>query len=227
MLSYSEAIITFAAWIPIILATTYYTLGENGLITFAPIWVLSLIYPFMKRLIPFPQVVLGAIIGAAVFPGWSAITGSLDGLDKAVPLFAATFSWVVYFDVFYAVQDREDDAKIGVKSLAVLLGNKTWIFLGVLGLLQVAFFAVTAVKANMSWIFWIFGLGVWAANLPWHVFSLDMANRKSGGKIFKANIVLGLYMTGIALVELLVTRVYLRTLLHVVSRGARSGGVIS
>ncbi|KAL8663149.1 MAG: hypothetical protein Q9202_004081 [Teloschistes flavicans] len=222
MLSYSEAILTFLAWIPIVLATTYYTLGENGLITFAPVWLLSLIYPFMKRLIPYPQLVLGAIIGAAVFPGWSAITGSLDGMDRAVPLFAATFSWVVYFDVFYAMQDREDDAKIGVKSLAVLLGNRTWIFLALLGFLQVAFFAITAIKAHMSWIFWIFGLGVWAINIPCHVFSLDMMNRKSGGQIFKANIMLGLYMTGIAMVELLVTRVDLRALLHVVGRATRS-----
>ncbi|KAI4088536.1 MAG: hypothetical protein L6R37_008180 [Teloschistes peruensis] len=224
MLSYSEAIITFIAWIPIVLATTNYTLGENGLITFAPVWLLSLTYPFMKRLIPFPQLVLGAIIGAAVFPGWSAITGSLHGLGQAVPLFAATFSWVVYFDVFYAVQDREDDAKIGVKSLAVLLGNKAWIFLSLLGLLQVASFAITAVKANMSWIFWIFGIGVWAANIPWHVLSLDMTNRKSGGKIFKANIMLGLYMTGIAMTELVVTRVDLHALLHVVGQATRSMG---
>ncbi|KAL8703728.1 MAG: hypothetical protein Q9201_003101 [Fulgogasparrea decipioides] len=226
MISYSKAIITFLAWIPIILATTYYTLGETGVITSAPVWVLSLIYPFMKRLIPFLHFVLGAIQGAAVFPGWTAITNGLSGLGKAVPLFAATFSWVVYFDVIYAVQDREDDAKIGVKSLAVLLGSKTWIFLSVLALSQVAFYAVTAVKANVSWIFWIFGLGVWAANLPWHVYSLDIMNRKSGDKIFKANIRMGLYMTGIALVELMVTRVYLRTLLHVIARGARSGGVI-
>lgn len=76
-------------------------------------------------------------------------------------------------------------------------------------MLQVGFFAVTALKANMSIIFWVFGLGVWTVNIPWHVLSLDPRNRNSGGKIFKANIMLGLYMTAIALVELLVTRVYL------------------
>lgn len=173
----------------------------------------------MKRLIPFPQVVLGAVIGAAVFPGWAAVTNDLSGLEQSLPLFAATMSWVIYFDVFYATQDHQDDAKIGVKSIAVLLGDKTWIFLGGLALLQVGFFAMTALKAHLSWIFWIFGIGVWTVNLPWHVLSLDMSSRKSGGKIFKANIMLGLYMTGIALVELLFTRVYLKTLLHVFERG--------
>lgn len=84
--------------------------------------------------------------------------------------------------------------------------------LAVLGFLQIAFFAVTALKAHMSMIFWVFGLGVWAVNVPWHVLSLDMTNRKSGGKIFKQNIMLGLYMTGIALIELMVTRVYVVSL---------------
>lgn len=106
-----------------------------------------------------------------------------------------------------------------MKSLAVLLGDRTWIFLTALGLLQIVFFAMMALKANMSFIFWVFGLGVWTLNLPWHVLSLDMNDRKSGGKIFKANIMLGLYMTGIALLELFITRVYLRSLAHVGERG--------
>ena len=215
MISYGEAITTFLAWIPIILATTNYTLGELGVIAFIPIWILSLTYPFMKRIIPFPQVVLGAIIGAAVFPGWVAVTNDLNGLEKGLPLFAATACWVIYFDVFYATQDSKDDKKAGVKSIAVLLGDKTWIFLAFLAVLQITFFAVTAWKASMSYFFWVFGLGVWAINLPWHVLTLDLADSESGGKIFKANIMLGLYMTGIALVELLVMRVYLKSLLHV------------
>lgn len=73
---------------------------------------------------------------------------------------------------------------------------------------------MTALKANMSVIFWVFGLGVWTVNLPWHVLSLDIAKPESGGKVFKANIMLGLYMTAIVLVELVATRVYLHALLH-------------
>lgn len=86
-------------------------------------------------------------------------------------------------------------------------------FLAFLGLLQVGFFAMTALKANMSAIFWVFGLGVWTVNVPWHVLSLDIANPESGGKIFKANIMLGLYMTAIMLIEVVATRVYLHNLL--------------
>lgn len=238
MVTVLEATLAFCAWLPIMLATTYYTLGEAGVLAFLPIWGLSLAYPFMKRLIPFPQVILGAVIGGAVFPGWVAVTQDLSNVPQAIPLFAATVSWVVYFDTIYATQvrsvlqlhqqtdltdggivkkkqDRADDQKIGVRSLAVLLGDYARPFLVVLGLLQVGFFAMTAFKANMSMIFWVFGLGVWTVSLPWHVFSLDAKNPKSGGRIFKANIMLGLYMTAVALVELIVTRVHLDSLLHI------------
>ena len=104
MITLPEAVVAFIAWLPVVVGITYSTLGEAGILTFLPIWGLSLVYPFMKRLIPFPQIVLGAIIGAAVFPGWASITGDLSELDKALPLFAATMSWVVYFDIFYAMQ---------------------------------------------------------------------------------------------------------------------------
>ena len=77
---------------------------------------------------------------------------------------------------------------------------------------------MTALKANMSVIFWVFGLGIWTLNIPWHILSLDMANPKSGGRIFKANIMLGLYMTAIMLMEMFATRVYLHPLLHLGER---------
>lgn len=96
----------------------------------------------------------------------------------------------------------------------MLLGDRVWIFLIFLAVLQVYFFAMVATKANMSLIFWILGWGVWALNMPWHMLSLDVNDPKSGGKIFQANIKLGLYMTAIVLVELIATRVYLRTLVH-------------
>ena len=223
MISYREAVLAFILELPLTFAVVYYTLGQPGLITFTPIWALSAIYPFLKRHISFAQLFLGLIIGGAVFPGWVAVTNDLAGLERAFPLFAATMSWVIYFDLIYATQDRDDDAKVGVKSLALFLGDRAWVVLAGLGLLQVAFFAVTALKANLSWIFWVFGLGVWALNLPWHVLSLKLEDRRSGGRIFKRNIMLGLYMTGIAVAELITTRVYLSSLLHVAERGAEAG----
>lgn len=209
MITRAEAMAVFLAWIPTTLIATYALLGQNALVSFTPIWIMSLIYPFMKRLVPFPQVVLGAIIGGAVFPGWVSITGTLDGLSAALPLFAATGTWVVYFDVFYATQDSPDDQAIGVKSLAVLMGKHVRILLGGLGAMQVALLGITAANAQLSPIFWVFGVGVWTLSVPRHLVSFDLNDRRSGGRIFKANIKLGLYLTGVSLVELLYMRVQL------------------
>lgn len=215
MLSVREAYVALLAWIPVVFGVTYLTLGEAGVWTFTPVWALSTIYPFMKRVIPFPQIVLGAVIGGAVFPGWASVTGDLTTLSQALPLFFATASWVVYFDLFYAEQDRPDDIKAGVKSLAVLLGDRAHIFLAFLGILQIVFFVMTGLRAQMSLVFWVLGLGVWTVNVIWHVASLDLNDRKSGGKIFKANIMLGLYMTGISVLELAVSRLSVMSLGHI------------
>ncbi|TGJ86894.1 hypothetical protein E0Z10_g1855 [Xylaria hypoxylon] len=209
MISNRNAVLAFLLWMPVTVWVTNATLGDKAVIAFVPIWILSFVYPFMKRLIPFPQVVLGATIGAAVFPGWVAITQRLDDVGEAVPLFWATAVWVVYFDVIYATQDSPDDEKIGVKSLAIFMAKHMTTFLSVLAILQVALFAQAARQAHSSLIFWIFGVCVWALNMPWHLLSLDISDRKSGGRVFKANIKLGLYMTGVSIAELIVNRVRL------------------
>ena len=110
-----------------------------------------------------------------------------------------------------------------------MLGDDVEVFLSYLGLTQVVFFSVTAVRAKMSPILWIFGVGVWAISIPWHILALDLTDRKSGGRIFKANIVLGLYFTVIAIVELYLTRVcglrnedYLQVLRRLIRSGQLS-----
>lgn len=210
MISYWEAVTLFIAWIPVILAVTYYTLGSVAVITFAPIWMLGVIYPLMKRIMPFPHLVIGVIHGAFVFSGWASVANNLADWEKGIPLFAAVMVWVIYFDVFYATQDYQDDRKIGVKPLVVVLGEKTWVLVTVLGLLQIALFVLTAFMAHLSYFFWVFGVGVWALNIPWHLRSLDMREGASGGRIFRANIMLGLYMTVVAVLEMLTTRVHMR-----------------
>jgi 4-hydroxybenzoate polyprenyltransferase len=171
MISVKGAILAFIAWLAITLGITWGTLGDKAVISFFPVWVIGAMYPFLKRLIPFPQVILGAVIGGAVFPGWVSVTNQLDGVVAAIPLFFATASWVVYFDTFHATHDIVDDAKIGDKSLANLAGGNARILLSVLGMIQIIFFTLTAMKAQLSLIFWILGLGVWTLSIPWHIKS--------------------------------------------------------
>ncbi len=82
---------------------------------------LAAAYPFMKRYTHLPQVVLGAAFGWAVPMAFMAQTGSVPPV--AWLLFAATVIWVVIYDTQYAMVDREDDLKIGVKSTAILFGR--------------------------------------------------------------------------------------------------------
>lgn len=80
-------------------------------------------YPACKRFFPVPQLVLSLAWGFAVLIPWSAVTGSLN-LTVWV-LWLAVVSWTMGFDTVYALSDRPDDLKIGIKSSAIFFGDKT------------------------------------------------------------------------------------------------------
>ncbi len=90
-------------------------------------------YPFMKRYMPMPQVVLGMAFGWAIPMAFAAQTGAIPPV--AWWLFAANIVWSVIYDTFYAMVDREDDLKIGVKSTAILFGRYDRVIAGVLQIL--------------------------------------------------------------------------------------------
>lgn len=82
---------------------------------------LASIYPFCKRWIHMPQAVLGIAFGWGAIMAWAASCGTVD--PQAWWLFAATTCWAVAYDTIYALQDREDDRRIGVKSSALFFGS--------------------------------------------------------------------------------------------------------
>ncbi|KAH8592119.1 UbiA prenyltransferase family-domain-containing protein [Bisporella sp. PMI_857] len=198
MITYPEAMVAFILGVFISVGVTYAILGEETTIAMIPAWVGSFIYPFAKRAIWAPQVILGLTMAACVLPPWVALGN--DWTDKGLPtsLFGAIFCWLVYLDLIYASQDRPDDEKAGVKSLAVWLGDNLKLGLSVLGLAQIIFFTQAGFQASVSTFFWIFGIGVWAMSVPWSVLSLNLQDRHSGGRIFLGNAVLVLYLTAIA-----------------------------
>lgn len=83
--------------------------------------LLAVIYPFTKRLTHFPQVVLGAAFACAVPMAFTAQTNALP--DSAWWLFAVALIWATAYDTLYAMADRDDDLKIGIKSTAILFGR--------------------------------------------------------------------------------------------------------
>ena len=82
---------------------------------------LAMLYPFAKRATHFPQVVLGAAFSFGIPMAFAAQTGTVPPLAWA--LFATALLWTVAYDTLYAMTDREDDLRIGVKSTAVLFGR--------------------------------------------------------------------------------------------------------
>ena len=88
------------------------------------------IYPLMKRITWWPQIVLGLAFSWGALMGWAAVFARLDA--PALLLYAGSIAWVIGYDTIYAHQDREDDALVGVKSTARLFGARTRPMLAVL-----------------------------------------------------------------------------------------------
>ncbi|CAN5434091.1 4-hydroxybenzoate octaprenyltransferase [soil metagenome] len=79
-------------------------------------------YPFMKRITWWPQAWLGLVFSWAALVGWSEIAGSLTA--PGLTLYAGSILWVIGYDTIYALQDREDDSLIGVRSSALRMGKR-------------------------------------------------------------------------------------------------------
>jgi len=110
------------------------------LLSFAGLF-LAVIYPFMKRYTYLPQVFLGAAFGWAVPMAYSAQTGAVPPM--AWLLFIATVLWATAYDTMYAMTDREDDLRVGVKSTAILFGDADRLIVGLIqGLLMLDLFMI-------------------------------------------------------------------------------------
>jgi 4-hydroxybenzoate polyprenyltransferase len=83
--------------------------------------ILVATYPFMKRITWWPQLWLGLVFSWGALVGWVAVTGTADA--AMFWLYGGTIFWVIGYDTIYAMQDREDDAMIGVRSSALRMGE--------------------------------------------------------------------------------------------------------
>jgi 4-hydroxybenzoate polyprenyltransferase len=95
---------------------------------------LTVVYPFIKRFLSIPQFVLGAAFGCAVPMAFAAQTGQTAQLAWLV--FVTALVWAVIYDTFYAMADRDEDMRIGVKSTAILFGDADLFVVGGLQLLM-------------------------------------------------------------------------------------------
>ena len=146
-----EALILFTALslIAVGLATMLNTAAQMLAIVAA---VLTVAYPFVKRFLSIPQFILGAAFGWAVPMAFAAQTGETPEL--AWLLFGTAMIWAVIYDTFYAMVDREDDLKLGVKSTAILFGDVDIFVIAGLQLLMLLALVLVGVRASLSaWYF--------------------------------------------------------------------------
>lgn len=114
--------------------------------------VLTVAYPFIKRYVSIPQFVLGAAFGWAVPMAFAAQTGATSQLAWLV--FGVAVIWAVIYDTFYAMVDRDDDRKLGVKSTALLFGEVDLFVIAGLQILMLAALAFVGMRAGLG--FWYF-----------------------------------------------------------------------
>lgn len=153
-------------------------------------------YPFMKRITDWPQAWLGLAFNWGALVGWAAIAHTLDW--PAVLLYAGGICWTLGYDTIYAHQDKDDDRKIGVRSSALALGNRTRPFLVAIYTLALLFIAAAFHLAGSGpWAWPPLALG--AAHLAWQVVTVDTDNQPNCLARFKSNRDFGLIVTAAAL----------------------------
>jgi 4-hydroxybenzoate polyprenyltransferase len=160
--------------------------------------VIVAVYPFMKRITWWPQVVLGLAFSWGALMGFAVILGRID--LTALALYAGSIAWVIGYDTIYAHQDAEDDALIGIKSTALLFGARTHQALTVFYGLAVVLIGIALLLAGARWPAWI-GLAAFAAHLVWQIRRLDISDPELCKRVFYSNRDAGLLLLAGLLVD--------------------------
>ena len=145
---------------------------------------LAVSYPFMKRWTHLPQFYLGAAFGWGVPMAYAAQTGGVSG--EAWILFAATLCWAVAYDTVYAMIDREDDIRIGVKSTAILFGSADRAMVALFHTLTLMLLVWAGMRAGLGLTYYI-GLLLAAALAGWQQWLIRTRARDACLRAFLDN----------------------------------------
>ena len=152
---------------------------------------LAAIYPFMKRYTHLPQVVLGMAFGWAVPMAFTALQSQIPLV--AWVLFSATVIWAVIYDTMYAMVDRDDDLKIGVKSTAILFGRYDRLIIGLLQCSMIALLIWVGELAGRG-VAWDIGVTVAAGLFLFQQYLIKDRDRKLCFRGFLNNNLVGLLL---------------------------------
>ncbi|WP_375463406.1 4-hydroxybenzoate octaprenyltransferase [uncultured Methylobacterium sp.] len=142
------------------------------------------IYPFMKRVMAMPQLVLGLAFAWGALMGWAALLDQLA--SPALLLYAGTIAWVVGYDTIYAVQDIEDDEIAGIRSSARLFGPRLKPAVALCYGAAVILIGAAAHAAGAGWLGYL-GLAAFAGHLGWQVLRVQARDGHGALTLFRSN----------------------------------------
>ncbi len=157
-ISAKEALILFFLLLVSAFILVLFTNSMTVYLSFGGV-ALAACYPFMKRYTHLPQIVLGMAFAWAIPMTFSATQNEIPPI--AWLIYTATMLWTVAYDTMYAMVDRDDDIKIGVKSTAILFGDLDKLIIGILQLLTLVIFIMVGLQLSLSLGFYL-GLTVMA-----------------------------------------------------------------
>jgi 4-hydroxybenzoate polyprenyltransferase len=199
-LSARQALMLFAGLAAVAFVLVLFLNTFTILLSFGGL-ALAVLYPFMKRYTHLPQVVLGAAFSWAIPMAFAAETDSLPAI--AWLLYTANLLWTVAYDTEYAMVDRDDDLKIGVKSTAILFGEMDRLMIGMLQ--AMALFALWLLGRQLGFGgFWLAGLGVAAGLFVYQHWLMRERSRDGCFQAFLNNQWVGLAVFAGLLVDYLV-----------------------
>ncbi len=175
-----EALLLFAVLCLLAFALVLFTNLLTVLFAFGAV-ALAATYPFMKRYTHLPQLVLGAAFAWGIPMAFTAQTGELPP-PAAWLLYIGVLIWTVAYDTFYAMVDREDDLKIGVKSTAILFGDDDKVITAMLQVCVVVVLLMAGPRFEMSFIYYA---GVIAAS-GLFIYQQQLIRYRQTDKCFKA-----------------------------------------
>ncbi len=158
---------------------------------------LVFVYPFCKRFTHWPQAVLGAAFNWGMLMAWAEIAGAIPA--GAVLMWAGAIAWQIGYDTVYAYVDVKDDSRLGLKSTAILFGERGKRIIGLFYVSTIAAWSVGGWLSGMS-LPYAFGMLVIAAHLAWQVRRIDLARPDVNYRLFLANILTGLLLAASSLI---------------------------
>ena len=185
------AVLALAAF-ALVLTTNVLTIA----LSFAAL-AITLAYPFAKRVVSMPQAVLGVAFSFGIPMAFAAVQGTVPLL--AWVLLLGNLFWVLAYDTEYAMVDRDDDLRIGMKTSAVTLGRADVAAVTGFYLLHLAIWTVALWPQLRPWV-WLAALAVALAQVVWHFLLIRTRSREGCFAAFRANHWLGFTLfVGVAL----------------------------